>query len=87
MTVISQGHGRAWLGHSTACMRSGRVRQVRLLPANTGTSAKVVTRMLINHELQLAPTKLNYACSSWRALDYFGSRAWVLVQFTEQGLW
>jgi len=75
MKVISQGQGRAWLGHSTACVRSARVPQVRLLPANTRTSAKVVTRMFINHELQLASTKLNYVCSSWRAPDYFGSRA------------
>jgi len=64
MKVTSHGHCRAWLGHSTACVRSARVPQVRRLPVNTWTSAKVVTRMLINHELQLVPTTLNYVCSS-----------------------
>jgi len=64
MKVISQRHDRAWLGHSIACVRSAKVSQLRLIPANTRTSAKVVTRMLINHEVQLAPTKLNYVCSS-----------------------
>jgi hypothetical protein len=43
--------------------------------------------MLINNELHLTPTKLNSVCNGWRAVDYFGSRARVLVQFTEQGEW
>jgi hypothetical protein len=69
----------ARLGHSTACVLPGRVPQVRLL-ANTRASAKVVNRMLINNELHLTPAKLNYVCNGWRAVDYFGSRAWVCTR-------
>ena len=38
-------------------------------------------------ELQLASTKVNYVRHGWREVHYFGSRAWVPVQFRAYGLW
>ena len=49
----------------------------RLLPENFS----------VTNELEPVSTKLNYVYNGWREVDSFGSKAWVLVQFTAEGLW